>query len=70
MLTLSHSLSVRLSPSVSLFICRFGRGEDFKYSPAVLEKGGGHAIQLYLTKSRLPPCLEPRTVTRSWWLTL
>lgn len=25
-------------------------GEDFKYSPAVIEKGGGHVLQLFLSK--------------------
>ena len=36
--------------AVTIATAEFGRGEDFKYSPSVLEKGGGHAIQLYLTK--------------------
>ena len=36
--------------SVTLATAQYGRGEDFKYSPAVLEKGGGHAIQLYLSE--------------------
>lgn len=35
---------------VTLATPEFGRGEDFKMSPAVLERGGGHAIQLYLNK--------------------
>ena len=38
--------------AVTIATAAYGRGEDFKYSPAVLEKGGGHAIQLFLSLNK------------------
>lgn len=37
--------------TVTLATEAYSRGEDFKYSPSVLAKGGGHAIQCYLSKT-------------------
>lgn len=38
--------------AITFATATYGRGEDFKYRPSVLEKGGGHAIQLFLSVNK------------------